>query len=247
MTTALQNPRFSLPAAILRHDGSVAAIVVRCLLGERDRDGTPLLREQPTPDEARLLRQRLHALGAALAPASAGDLKMALLEMLNGFGSSRAGVAEAQMVVAQYITVLAGYPAWAVRLACNRFAQGAVGEDECPGWQRAFAPTTAQMVPVVERYIQAHRTETAGIHDVLRGRLEAPLSPGERERVGKGLADLAQMLRDKAAADRKLFGGMSPREQELADRVGAIAAKSRQTLAELAELGGKPWDAEPEA
>jgi hypothetical protein len=161
------------------------------LTGHKDREGRCILTFAP---DAKLLSQlqiRQCKLQAALLPAHPIDLARTVAQMLLGFGSARASEADAEAVVTQYVTVLAHLPLWAVQGACRRFATGTVTTTECPDWQRAFPPSTAQLCQVAESSVRHYWREEHRINNVLNGTPAYRPTEEESERVMKRFVELS--------------------------------------------------------
>lgn len=215
-----------------------AEAIVQCVwLGEREPDGTALLRTRLTVPQERHLRERSALLRKALEPASHGKIKSAVSQMMIGFNRA-ADEKSAAATVAQFITVLQTLPAWAVERACQRFAAGLVREEEVEGLNRAFPPTTAQVFTVAQALVAGYRAEAERIFAVLRGRVGYQVSDADRKRVSEGLQRLAAEMRGNA--ERRLLAeqeerakrdaGRPRREREPMPMGAAIAAAMGKTM-----------------
>jgi hypothetical protein len=210
-------------------DRAIADALDDLLTDDRDRDGRVILAYAP---EVRLrsdFRVRLAKLQAGLIPAQPPDLVPILAQMFLGFGASRASESDAQTHVAQYVTVLAHLPLWAVQGACRRFASGNVTIAECPDWKRAYAPSTAQLCQLAEASVRDYWREELRINAALTGTPAYQPTKEERERVSEGFAELITKIRptreQRSRSLQPIGASISPvlkqalREREDLDRI----------------------------
>lgn len=167
------------------------------LTDNKGRDGRRILARSLDARLRSKLQIRQHNLRAGLLGGRPADIALTVAQMLLGFGSARASQEDAEAVVAQYVTVLAHLPLWAVQRACRLFASGHVTKTECPNWNGAFAPSTAQLCQLAESSVHEYWREEQRINEVLNGTPEYQPTEEERERIGKGLDELTAKLTRK--------------------------------------------------
>ncbi len=110
--------------AVVEPDRALSDVCDDLLTGDKDRGGRAILRYSPDAKLRSRLEVRRLELQAALTPALPADLARTVTEMMVGFSSARVNEVDAEIVVAQYVSVLADLPLWAVQMACRRFARG---------------------------------------------------------------------------------------------------------------------------
>jgi hypothetical protein len=188
-----------LPAGV-ELDRALSDVCDDLLTGDKDRRGRAILRYSPDSKLRSRLEVRRLELQAALTPALPADLARTLTEMMVGFSSARVNEVDAEIVVAQYVSVLGDLPLWAVQMACRRFARGKVTRAECPDWKPAYAPSTAQLYRLAEASAVKYWDEEQRIFAVINGVPAHRPSHEERKRVAREFEQLQQELRPNNVA-----------------------------------------------
>lgn len=180
----------------LREEDPKARAIVDGVVGFWPNDGTaPDLRREMTVTERGYLRMRQRDLHGILRPLSIEERKhaaKAIAAMFLGFPNMR--TADNQATVTAYIAALEQYPLFAITEACADVIRDRV--DINPD----FAPSAPRMCELATRHLIPLRGELAVIEKTITARYERnPISDEERERVRKGLEELAgsMMERDK--------------------------------------------------
>lgn len=118
------------------------------------------IRRPLTPDERRVLTLRAAALEPVLAPyvpEEIDDVVVALADMLGGFAGARQSGAEAVGKIDSLRRLLAPFPAWAIRLACQRLRSEGYDVPTGDGGirrERHWPPADAELVDAVRRTVQ---------------------------------------------------------------------------------------------
>src|SRR5262245_48217427 len=202
--------------AVVEPDRALSDVCDDLLTGDKDCGGRPILRYSPDAKLRSRLEVRRLELQAALTPAPPADLARTVIEMMVGFSSARVNELDAKIVVAQYVSVLADLPLWAVQMTCRRFARGKVTKAECPDWKPAYAPSTAQLYRLAEASVVKYWDEEQRIFAVLNGVPVHRPSQEERKRVAREFEQLRQELRPNnvaaqiAAAEARLKEPLQP-------------------------------------
>jgi hypothetical protein len=225
------------------------------LTDDKDRDGKRILAFSPDARLRSELQIRQHKLRAGLLVGRPADIALTVAQMLLGFGSARASQEDAEAVVTQYVAVLAHLPLWAVQTACRRFASGSVTKTECPDWQRAYAPSTAQLCQLAESSVRKYWREEQRINDVLNGTPAYRPTEEERARVSKGFVELTAKItpkrRQRSRQLQPIGVSVSPaleqalREREELERIGrdGFETRGRESHVGRADRTGKLDDA----
>lgn len=150
-------------------------------------------------------------------------------------------------VISGWLLKLQELPAWAVVSACNDFAEGrATFEDDDGRTHRMsteYAPSQATVWRVAREKMVDQVAERDLINRIMSARLAAPeIADGERERVGKLMANLAADMGVKRAKERAVDAERARRESEAAAarRAEFKSAADKRRLARYAELGLRP-------
>lgn len=156
--------------------------------------GTPVLLNPIQDGHRRLLERRAEQLARMMAPFRGAEQAARARSALAALFGSNATLSgrDAGALVAAYLTALADLPAWAIESACLRAARGGV-----PGLNPDFAPTAARLHDLAREAMSDVAAERAKISDVLRARIEPPVDPEMRERVGQLLTGLADELKER--------------------------------------------------
>ena len=212
----------------VRPDEGTRRLVDELATTERDEAGRMLSRRPLTVIERQMLVTRIAELSKAVEPATNKELRDAVAQMLSGFPGESDPTA-ARAVVAQYVTVLKGLPAFAVRRACLKFARGEVSAEDV-GMRRdprGFAPATDLVRIVSEREARQMMDEH---HVVGMLYLSAPMrpepSPEERARVVEKFADLLWTLKRTAESEDE----RRRREDSIKNRDGLISETGAKLL-----------------
>lgn len=203
MTTAVMAKRSQYPIERAPEiDAMVDAVVAF-----RSSEGVYTLRRELTSTERRAIIGRRNLVVDNLQAARAGDIYDDVLAMLVGFGSARQGEDDAKEVATQYVTMLGGMPAWAIRRACLRWGSGQVTADEIGERMinRAFAPSPAQVRVVAEKIARPFVQEVARINKTLSATTDKTITPEQREesrpRIQAKLEEFHQIMAARALAD----------------------------------------------
>ncbi|MDO8535055.1 MAG: hypothetical protein Q7S17_10000 [Xanthobacteraceae bacterium] len=228
----------------------VRRMIFRLARRERDPSSGKMVIEAPlTSIERQQIDRRLHTLAAPLAPAKAGQIRDAVLQMLAGFNTAKTGNDdEAKAITTQYVKAMAGLPAFAVMRACLRFARGEVSADEL-GEQRIIKgihPPTSYLRIIAEKIARQYWDEALIGSMLLHAQIAPPpISEGEKERrAAKAQAAKDEIHRASAAiALKDAASDAAKRDSATARRLD----RDRQDkIAEYAAAGLDPVYADEE-
>lgn len=139
-------------------------------------------------DEARaLMDRRLALVESWLMPAEDEVVTRAVGALQQILATQAVGEGGRSLAKGLYLSVLARYPAWAIEQACNRFAQGFVGD-------RKFMPSPGDLAHEVRRLIEPQVAERARLIRVLDAEVIPDPDPTMAEKARKAAADLAVRL-----------------------------------------------------
>lgn len=140
----------------------------------------------PTDEHRALLAGRRRALADALIPASSaaiGTMIASLRSVMPSHDNS-----DPVQIVAMYRSALSRFPEWAVAQVCRAFLEGRAGGST------TFAPTPADIASRCEALVQPHKDEQEQIGRILEAEVRHDPSEDERERVARGLRELAASI-----------------------------------------------------
>lgn len=195
-------------------------------------DGSPLeLRRELADTERGKLQLRARDLHSAMRPINSATedkrrLAQALAAMFLGFPSMRNS--DNQATVSAYIMAMEGFPLFAGLAACDDIMKRRV-----PDLDPDFPPTAPRMCDIAAKHTNPAVGERLMIERTLAGKTrEMRLSPEERDRVGRGLRQVA----DAMNADLEI-----ERQERKRQNVENRTAESQQAiLAEYARRGLAP-------
>lgn len=193
------------------------ALISEVATTELDPMWNYVLRRALTTVDRQILSKRLGEIAPHLGPARYAKVAQAVLSCLVGFASKNTSDEDAEVIAAQYATMLAGLPLWAIQRACGRFGRGEVEASEVGAkhLDRAFPPSSAQLRMIAEKIVRPFDNEARRIDKALKGTvMKTVVGPAERERVSAKLEGLAGEFKLKAmetesearaVAERKVF------------------------------------------
>ncbi len=249
----------------IAEDAEVTKHIFRRTRKDRDENGTMIIPSALTMIEREMISKRLHAIAPHLKPATMGQIKKAVAEMLVGFGAIRAAAdAEAAAVIAKFAEAMQDLPIYAIRRACLRFSRGEVRKDEVGAKKDldvGSPPTTAQLRMVAEAIARPDRDEATIASMLLRAKVteERDLSDEEvakrrehAERVRKEFAEQVKAQSgetefERDERERREHRHMSRQRQDLIaeyEEQGLepqFADDSRETVVSLAMMLRNGW------
>lgn len=202
-----------------------------------DDGSPPEMRRQLTQRERNRLQLRASELHRAVRPiATASEekrrLAQSLAAMFLGFPSMRNS--DNQATVAAYIMAMEGFPLFAGIAACEDVVKRRVQELDPD-----FPPTAPRMCDLAAKHVSPVVGERLMIEKTLAAKKQDPqLTPEQRERVGKGLR---QMAEEMAAVNEE--GRREAMRQNIERR---MQESQRAILAEYARRGLEPAYADKE-
>lgn len=203
--------------------------IMDLVVGFRNSDGSYDLKRALTRKERTALETRRAFLVDGMQPAKPAFIIEAVLEMLIGFGGSRADGDDAKAMAAQYASVLSGLPGWAIKRSCVRWAMGHVSAEEVGEkvLNRTFAPSAALVRRVAEDILQPYKNEIGRINKTLKAKFEITESDEQRAanwpKIQAGLLETSQRLAE----------GDLREQQEERERNASAAARSREFCRDL--------------
>jgi hypothetical protein len=182
-----------------------------------------MLVRQLTQNERAVVERRALRLEQALMPDGDHDRKMiALAEMYDSFTSMRQTVDESALArVTAAATLLADFPSWAVEGACLSIRRS--GYEVDGRIEQKFAPSDAQIVVEVEKFLAMRRRAAKNARALLEAAVETQVetpSPGTVE----------ELLRDFKA---KMGRGPERDEAEERHRRSILAANNKRHIEDL--------------
>src|SRR5258708_23026564 len=96
--------------AVVEPDRALSDVCDDLLTGDKDRGGRAILRYSPDAKLRSRLEVRRLELQAALTPALPAHLARTVTEIMVRFSSARVNEVDAELLAAQYVSVLAYYP-----------------------------------------------------------------------------------------------------------------------------------------
>lgn len=141
-----------------------------------------------TVAEEQTLRERARQLSQWGDAASPAEIKSAISRCFLGLGGEKLPPAQAEMMMAQYVTVLSGMTLWAIERACLRFASGEVKAEDVGAkrLESALRPNSAHlriMAGIISESFNKERTDITKVLAAFPPKYE----PTEEERA-EGLA-----------------------------------------------------------
>ena len=168
----------------------------------------------PTDDERRMLAARRDDVGRSLTRASRPEIGR-LVAWVRSLMPAQGGD-DPELTVNGYISTLSAFPLWALDQVCRDFVGGKV-----PGHQR-FAPTPDQIASRARNLVAPFEGEIAVIGKILRAEVIPVLDEEARERIAKGLRDLANRIGESSRKEQ------DEREAAARKRLAEANAKARQ-------------------
>lgn len=167
------------------------ALLDGLLLQERI-EGKHLIRRDITQAERAVLHQRRQRILPYIQKADYNDASQVILEMMIGFAARSETDEEAAVKTKQYCDVVAGQPLWAIKRACDRFAQGMVtAQDlgEKGRLSRTYVPSTAHLYVITSSLSRPFKIEVYRTRALLEGVFKNRRATDEgRKRVEESLA-----------------------------------------------------------
>lgn len=175
-----------------------------------------MLERDIVSDHRASLQQRLVALHEGLRPAAAmsadkARVARALAVLLSGFANVRG---DPQEIIASYTFHLQDLPVFAIEEACKSIARGNVS-----GLNPDFPPSAPRLHQVAAEACQYWRKEASHIEQVLNAKTRGEITDDERERIGRGLQELANKMRagEPLCEEPKPTETIEPQEIQLSD------------------------------
>jgi hypothetical protein len=153
--------------------------------------------------EEQTLRKRAQQLSAWSDPAKPNEIKGAISRCFIGLGGEKLSTEQAEMMMAQYVTVLSGMKLWAIERACLRFAAGEVKAEDVGAkhLEPAMRPSSAHLRIMAAIISESFDKERAEIDKVLTAH-PPKHEPTEEERAA-GLAKTRAWQELRSGADAK--------------------------------------------
>lgn len=187
-------------------------------------DGKNVLKRLLTVDESAMLAARRHVVVPYLQKGRFDDICELVLELMVGFDVWGETDEETAVKVKHYAETLASQPLWAIKRACDRFANGSVtAEDlgEKGTLRRSRGPSTAHLYRITSSISRPFQMESfrirAAIEGIFRPRaateagkrqVEESLARFRRSAGGETASEIAQREEArKASASLLLEGG----------------------------------------
>lgn len=177
----------------------------------------------PTEAERTALRGRLTNLDRSMVAATKDEIEFLVGELLEGFPVGRAHRGEPDAVLRMFRQALAGIPTWAIRAACSAWNRGEAGKHNT-----SFAPAPPDLRELALAECKLFRDEQTKIRAILAAEVVEEVSPEARERIAKGLKDLAARIGSGSDAEEEA------RQRALAADMRARTAAKRQAEQKLA-------------
>lgn len=213
--------------------------VLDAVLTDEKVDGKNVLKRLLTVDESSALIARRHTVVPFLQKGRYDDIGAVILEMMVGFPTRSETDQEAAVKAKQYCDVVADQPLWAIKRACDRFAQGSVtAEDlgEKGRLSRAFVPSTAHLYRITTSYSRPFQVEAYRIRAAVEG-VFRPRSATEagRKQVEESLA------RFKRSAGGESGDVIAQRDEARKNTAALLAeGEERQRLEQFYAAGVDP-------
>lgn len=179
----------------------------------------------PTINERQALAGRARDLQGWLVPADTVRIRTMVAALLAGYPNGVAHKDNPDRVLDMFVRGLQDVPEWAIASACAAWNRG-----EYPGKREGYsrAPTPADLRELALGECKGARDEQTKIRAILAADVVEEVSPEARERIAKGLKDLAARIGSGSDAEEEA------RQRALAADMRARTDAERQAEQKLA-------------
>jgi hypothetical protein len=175
----------------------------------------------PTGTERQALVARQRVLADALMPADSAAIGL-MVSSLRSLMPSHDN-SDPSLIVKQYIAALAPFPHWVLTEVYRQYRDGEVEPDK-----RRWMPTPGELAGRCRDLIAPHAQERERIGRILNAEIRDEPTPEARERIGKGLKELAARIGAGTDAEEEA------RQKALAEDMRQRTAAHRQEEQRLA-------------
>jgi hypothetical protein len=157
-----------------------------------------------TPAERTSLQGRGKQIAPWIKRASPNEIKDIVSRCFMGLGGEKVAPAQAEMMMAQYVTTLDGLPAWAIERACLRFARGEVKASDVGAKhiEIGMRPSSAHLRVVAFAISESIDREAMALSRALRAQPPKRRKETEEERAA-GLAKTAAWIEQSSGPKEK--------------------------------------------